>query len=255
MAPERAPQEGRVVANGGTLVVVPCGVVKIWDREPGRGPIPAREAYIGAPFVVNRAYAERHGNAWVILSAKYGFVAPDDLIPGPYNVTFKRRSPELVPVATLREQVHARGLDRYETVIGLGGRKYQAAVRAAFEGVPVSLAFPFTGLPIGKMMQAVGRATGQRAGQEERPRMAGKYSSLSNYLAAIPDDRITLTFLRIEQLIGDRLPASARKHRPWWANALTSHPHARAWLDIGWRVDDVDLEAETVTFVAGGRRP
>lgn len=32
----------------------------------------AEEAYTGTPFVVNREYARSFGDAWVILSAKYG---------------------------------------------------------------------------------------------------------------------------------------------------------------------------------------
>jgi hypothetical protein len=55
------------------LVIIPCGQAKLWDDDPQRGPTPARDAYTGAPFKVNRAYAERHGDRWVILSAKYGF--------------------------------------------------------------------------------------------------------------------------------------------------------------------------------------
>ena len=72
---------------GEILVIVPCGQGKIWDTEPDRGPVAARDAYTGAPFKVNRAYAERFASYWVILSAKYGFIPPDYLIPGPYNVT------------------------------------------------------------------------------------------------------------------------------------------------------------------------
>ena len=82
-----------------TLVVVPCGQSKIWDRHPGIGAVAAREAYTGAPFVVNRAYAERYADAWVILSAKYGFLSPNDLVDGPYNVTFKKRSTQPIEVA------------------------------------------------------------------------------------------------------------------------------------------------------------
>ena len=70
-------------AVGETLVIIPCGQAKVWAGEPQRGPTPAGEAYTGAPFKVNRAYAERHGDRWVILSAKYGFIPPDSLLPGP----------------------------------------------------------------------------------------------------------------------------------------------------------------------------
>lgn len=79
------------------LVVIPCGRSKVWDRHPDSGPVPAAEAYTGAPFALNRRYAERFGNAWVILSAKYGFVAPTFLIIGPYEVSFKH--PASYPIA------------------------------------------------------------------------------------------------------------------------------------------------------------
>ncbi len=71
-----------------TLVVVPCGAKKIWSEQPSLGAVRAAEAYVGVPFRVNRAYAEVVGDAWVILSAKYGFLAPDELLDGPYEVTF-----------------------------------------------------------------------------------------------------------------------------------------------------------------------
>jgi hypothetical protein len=58
--------------TGGTLVVVPCGVSKIWKTERGRGAVPAKDAYVGGLFKLNRQYAEQYGDACVVLSAKYG---------------------------------------------------------------------------------------------------------------------------------------------------------------------------------------
>jgi len=141
------------------LVVVPCGARKIWDVDPQRGPTVARDAYVGSPFKVNRAYAERFGDRWVILSAKYGFIKPDFMIPGPYNVTFKRKSSNPVTVEYLRSQIPALGLDRCEHVIGLGGRAYREIIEAAFSPYPVKLSFPFAGLPLGRALQATKRAT------------------------------------------------------------------------------------------------
>ena len=141
-----------------TLVIVPCGVAKIWDKEQHRGPTPAREAYVGAPFKVNREYAERFGDRWVILSAKYGLIDPDFLIPGPYNVTFKRKSPELVTIATLRRQIESLKLDSFATIIALGGKEYRGVLEEAFANARSQLHFPFAGLPIGKSMQAMRRA-------------------------------------------------------------------------------------------------
>jgi hypothetical protein len=143
----------------GLLVVVPCGKAKIWDRNVQAGPTAAADTYTGAPFTVNRKYAEQADGDWVILSAKHGFLQPADVVPGPYETTFKQRSTNPVGPAALREQVKQLELCRYDEVIGLGGKEYRAALEAAFEGTPVRLSFPFAGLPIGKAMAAVKLAT------------------------------------------------------------------------------------------------
>ncbi len=142
----------------GTLVIVPCGQRKIWDEKPNLGPTPAQHAYIGAPFKVNKQYAERFARRWVILSAKYGFIAPDFIISGNYNVTFKNRSTNPVSVATLRDQVQQQGLNHLEIVIGLGGREYRDIVKEVFALLPAKLHFPFAGRPIGKAMREIKQA-------------------------------------------------------------------------------------------------
>ena len=144
----------------GLLVVIPCGQKKIWDKDPLAGPTRARDAYKGAPFTVNRNYAEHFGEAWVILSAKYGFISPDFELPESYNVTFKRKSTNPVSVAKLRAQVHGLNLVRFPNVVGLGGKEYRFALEQAFHGENVKLHFPFAGpgMGIGKMMQAIKRA-------------------------------------------------------------------------------------------------
>lgn len=143
-----------------TLVVIPCGKSKAWGRQPKklRLPVPARFAYHGAPFLVNRRYAEtlaaQPGNAWVILSAKYGFLWPEEKIDRPYEVTFN--NPETGPISCgeLRQQAWDKGLIRFPRVVGLGGPEYRAALEAAFAGTECVLEFPFAGLSIGKAMKA-----------------------------------------------------------------------------------------------------
>lgn len=142
-----------------TLVIVPCGGQKIWDREPGRGDTAASEVYTSGFFRINRLYAERFGDAWVILSAKYGFVRPSDPIPGPYNVTFKRKASGPVSVAVLRDQVRDLGLDSYEPVLCLGGLDYRRMVEDAFRSFGVEVMAPFAGTKgMGYMQQATKRA-------------------------------------------------------------------------------------------------
>ena len=140
------------------LVVVPCGRSKVWDREPHRGPVAAAEAYTGTPFRLNRQYAECFGDAWVVLSAKYGFIAPDFMIPEPYEVSFKHPATRPIPFVRFREQVREQQLGRYPVVVGLGGKEYRAAIGAAFADLPTRLVFPFAGLPLGKSLQAAKQA-------------------------------------------------------------------------------------------------
>ena len=142
----------------GLLVVVPCGQKKIWDKHPVAGPTRASDAYLGAPFTVNRKFAEHFGEAWVILSAKYGFISPDFELPGPYNVTFKRKAIGPVSIVTLREQVDTFNLDRFTDVVGLGGKEYRFALEQAFHAKNVRLHFPFSGLQIGRAMRATNLA-------------------------------------------------------------------------------------------------
>jgi hypothetical protein len=141
-----------------TLVVVPCGKAKIWDKTPNAGPTPARDTYTGAPFKVNREYAERFGDQWVVLSAKYGFLKPTDLVDGPYNVTFKTASSRPIAIEVLRRQIREQGLDKFDEVIALGGKDYRLVLEAAFATRPRRPRFPFAGQKLGEALGAVKRA-------------------------------------------------------------------------------------------------
>jgi hypothetical protein len=113
------------------------------------------------PFRLNRAYAERFGDAWVILSAKYGFIPPDFVLPGPYEVTFKRRSTQPISFADLQRQVEELALDQYDVVIGLGGKEYRAAIESALTTSSVQVNIPFAGLTQGKLLQATKQSIGR----------------------------------------------------------------------------------------------
>ncbi|MCD6444846.1 hypothetical protein J7L70_07610 [Candidatus Bathyarchaeota archaeon] len=140
------------------LVVVACGRRKIWDVNPSAGAVSARDAYIGAPFRVNRRYAERFADRWVILSAKYGFIDPDFEIPENYNVTFKDPSTKPITVEELRKQVLEKKLYEHPIVLVLGSRIYARIVAEAFSGFDVKIKAPLAGLPIGKAMRKVKQA-------------------------------------------------------------------------------------------------
>jgi hypothetical protein len=80
-----------------------------------------------------------------------------------------------------------------------------------------------------------------------------KYNPLSDWLERQLTDRVEVTVDDIEDddKIGVQLPQSAREYREWWANETspkTRHLQRRAWTEMGWKVESVDLAKETVVF-------
>ena len=59
---------------------------------------------------------------------------------------------------------------------------------------------------------------------------------------------VILTFAEIEALLNDTLPDSARSKRAWWSNRSKGAWQASAWMEAGYRVEDVDFEQQRVTF-------
>lgn len=80
-------------------------------------------------------------------------------------------------------------------------------------------------------------------------RLGTKYTFLSRYLLrrAVFTENATLPFAEIEGIIGDNLPMSALRDNEWWGNTRGS-AQGRAWIDVGWIMQNVDLANRTVTF-------
>jgi hypothetical protein len=81
------------------------------------------------------------------------------------------------------------------------------------------------------------------------PKPTTKYGELTRYLKFRGDftDTVKLSFTKIDGIIGDNLPMSAYKTEQWWNNSPSS-PHARAWLDAGWNVQEVNLKEAYAVF-------
>ena len=84
----------------------------------------------------------------------------------------------------------------------------------------------------------------------------GKYHQLYRHLCNLPSLEWRTTFREIESIIGFELPASARLHRPWWANQSGSNGHSQAlaWSVAGWETAEVDMDAEPCCSDSGGLR-
>jgi hypothetical protein len=113
------------------------------------------------PVRLNRHDAERFGDARGVLSGKYGFIALDFMIPGPYEISFKYPATSPVVFDRRGQQVREQQLDRYSAVVGLGGKEYCAAVEAAFADTAARLGVPFAGLRLGKSLQAPSMSSSQ----------------------------------------------------------------------------------------------
>jgi len=148
------------------LCVISCGKKKIWDVNPQAGPAKAKEAYVGRFVKICIQYAEKfYPDNYVILSAKYGFLFPEEFVPENYNVTFKNLKTNLVNIEELIKQAQEKKLMKYDEIVVIGGSQYADIVKKVFAGKQIFT--PLRGLGgIGVMMSAIKKAI--REGKELR---------------------------------------------------------------------------------------
>ena len=156
------------------LVIVSCGGNKIRGEEGVLAPpIPAKDVYTSTYFKWNRQYAEKFGRHWCILSAHYGFMAPDWLMPRLYNASWsksairkmKKEGKKINPsmrCEDIRQQASLghpiKFLPAMEIVV-LGGKEYTQRVKFAVDSIKgMQLLNPLDGLGIGLQIQAVKNA-------------------------------------------------------------------------------------------------
>lgn len=96
---------------------------------------------------------------------------------------------------------------------------------------------------------------GERVGEGSRVvfqamsiKVGSKYYPLYTYLQRRWGTTVDLSFERIEQLLGERLPPSARSNRAFWSNRIRGGFQAAAWMESGFHVLEVDLKNERVIF-------
>ncbi len=75
-----------------------------------------------------------------------------------------------------------------------------------------------------------------------------KYQPLQDHLRQSERSQVTLTFAAIESLMETSLPDSARSNRAWWSNRSKGALQAAAWMAAGYLVQNLNLDAEEVTF-------
>lgn len=115
------------------LSIIPCGKKKIWNKQPERGATRAKHTYIGTFHTLCRNYAIQFTDQWVVLSAKHGFLLPEDIVDENYDVTFNQKSNEIITMERLQKQVREKELDQYDELIILTGKKYKKVIEGSFD--------------------------------------------------------------------------------------------------------------------------
>jgi hypothetical protein len=129
-------------AQGSVLHIIECSKRKVWDMAvPTPRFLPARQAYLGDAIRSWLADPRASTERWLILSARYGFIDPDQPIEN-YDVTFKLPSTGPIPDDALAAQVRyqvrwadAVPIRQFSRVVVHGHRDYFDRVRAAFSPV------------------------------------------------------------------------------------------------------------------------
>lgn len=58
-----------------------------------------------------------------------------------------------------------------------------------------------------------------------------------------------MSFKEVAAAAQVKLPASAFRYPQWWQNDAEHHVQARAWIEAGYKTENVDLDTKSVEFV------
>ena len=142
----------RLRDNHNNFIIISCAKQKIWDKTLNAGPTPAKDAYVSAYFRLSRAFAEEYGTGWAIFSAKYGIISPDFVIHQNYDVSFKS-NPFSSVESKLRQQLVDMEIEKFSSVIFLGGQYYYKKLKGICNRVNVPVQNPLDRRFIGQRMK------------------------------------------------------------------------------------------------------
>lgn len=147
---DNAPKEpGSSAASGAphTLYLVSCVKTKRNTL------VPAKDLYVSPWFRKARAFVERTGDPWRILSAEYGLLHPDEEVR-PYERTLnamrvkeRRAWAERVLAGT------ETCLDGVDSVVFFAGQRYREFLEPELRGRGLAVVIPMIGLSQGRQMR------------------------------------------------------------------------------------------------------
>lgn len=135
---------------GHRLFLVSCVKTKL------SRPAKAKELYVSNWFRKARAYVEREGGVWRILSAKYGLVHPEDVIQ-PYEKTLiKMRVKERRAWAGNVLQALGPCFADADTVVFFAGERYREFLEPRLRSRGIGVDVPMRGLSQGRQLAWLG---------------------------------------------------------------------------------------------------
>jgi hypothetical protein len=113
---------------------------------------PARDLYLSPLFRGLRQYAESYSDAWFILSAEHGVVAPDQVVT-PYDRTLKTmgRKERLSWAQRVQRQLVELIAPGTQVII-LAGNRYRQDLVPFLQARGCVVTVPFAGLKIGEQL-------------------------------------------------------------------------------------------------------
>ena len=134
----------------GRLFLVSCVKTKL--PQPAK----ARDLYVSDWFRKARAFVEREGGEWRILSAKCGLVDPEEVIP-PYEktLTTMRAAERRTWAAKVLEALEPCLADA-DTVVFFAGERYREFLEPSLRRRGVALDVPMRGLSQGRQLAWLG---------------------------------------------------------------------------------------------------
>ncbi|HEQ3523821.1 TPA: hypothetical protein VGS93_000136 [Bacillus cereus] len=144
------------------LCIIPCGKKKIWDKHSNYGPMEAKDVYISQFGKACQAYASMFFENWVILSAKHGFLRPNDIVLKNYDLAFDSKSDEVISIEKLQKQMVDKSLLQFDEIVLLAGKKHKKVVTKLYPEEMIT--YPLEGCKgIGYMLQRLKEAVKEEA--------------------------------------------------------------------------------------------
>lgn len=114
---------------------------------------PAGDLYTSALFRSLRAYAERNGDAWYVLSAEHGLLDPLKVIP-PYEKTLNRmgKVDRTAWAARVQRQL-MEVLPPHAEIVMLAGERYREGLIPFLRERGFAITIPLEGLSFGRQFQ------------------------------------------------------------------------------------------------------